>query len=424
MQSFNRSLLLGACLGALCHCTADEPESPPFSEGGSGGEDVAAGSGGAGATTAGAAAGRGAGSGAAGAGRASPPPAAGRGGAGAAAGGSGGAAGQPSNGQELKGASAIIAVGSWGYRGRSVDGGEFVTCRNASTGNDHSPDLLRDIGYGAGVFIAVGGDANAMVMRSLDAVHWQEDLRPKDGCQDDGYPSSCTSWMGGVAFHDGVWLAGGGNGALMRSEDGGLSWEGLHPTVTPEAIRHIAGGSGRFVAGADKGAVYVSADEGESWTKKALWDKPQSEGMRVAHGAGSFIAWGRWWNGNAYDQACFYSTDKGDTWSACNALVAKSSSFVHDGTQWITRAGNGYATSSDGKDWTVHEAMNFPSELLFDGKLLWGRSGMTLSRGASPDTLQVVPDVKAPDDARGYAAGIVLDSNLPVTGVPECTDKG
>jgi hypothetical protein len=327
--------------------------------------------------------------------------------------------------QPATGSSMIVGVGSWGLRSRSPDGGPFVVCRNPMTSSDHSPDLLRDVGYGDGVFIAVGGDMNAMVMRSLDAVHWQEDLHPIAGCTD-SYPSSCTNWMGAVAYHDGVWLAGGGNGALMRSTDGGLTWSGVHPKSTPDPIRHMAGGSGRFVAGADHGAVFVTADKGDSWTRFDLWTgHQQAEGMRVAHGAGSFIAWGSWYNSSSAktEQSCFVSADKGDHWQACDASVATSNSFVHDGTRWVTRAGSGYATSTDGVSWVAHAASGVPSELLFDGKTWFGRSGTTFSRGDSPDAFKVLTGTKA-SDFRSWTIGLVLDSSLPVMGVPACTDKG
>jgi hypothetical protein len=318
----------------------------------------------------------------------------------------------------------IVGVNAWGFRGRSADGGAFVICRNATTNNDHSPDLLRDVAYGAGVFIAVGGDLNSMVMRSLDAVHWQEDLHPLQGCNDPGYPSSCNNWMGGVAYADGVWLAGGGNGALMRSRDAGATWQGVHPKLTPNAIRHMAGGSGRFVAGADQGAVFVSPDAGDSWTRFDLWTgHSQAEGMRVAHGGGSFIAWGSWWNGSQMEQSCFASSDKGDHWNPCAASVAKSSSFVYDGARWVTRTSGGYATSSDAVSWTEHSASGVPDELLFDGTTWFGRSGTTLSMGGSPDTFKTIANVKVPD-FRSWTIGRVLDSNLPVTGVAACTDKG
>jgi hypothetical protein len=72
----------------------------------------------------------------------------------------------------------------------------------------------------------------------------------------------------------------------------------------------------------------------------------------------------------------------------------------------------------------MHTASGVPSELLFDGKTWFGRSGATLSRGDSPDTFKAITGTQVAADFRSWTIGIVLDSNLPVTGVPACTDKG
>ena len=59
--------------------------------------------------------------------------------------------------------------------------------------------------------------------------------------------------------------------------------------------------------------------------------------------------------------------------------------------------------------------------LLFDGAKWYGRSGKTLYRGETPDTFaKVAMNV---EEFRGWTIGQVLDSNLPVTGVPECHDN-
>jgi hypothetical protein len=442
MQSRSRGLLIGAWLVVISHCQSDRGPIQGAASAADGGthekpDAALSSSGQAGRAGAASDAGRPKDSGpaldaAASAGAAGSKHADGSGGgtgtAGQAGAGQAGAghagAGQPDAAQASSGSTMIVGVNSWGFRARSPDGAAFVICRNPQASSDHSPDLLRDIGYGAGVFIAVGGDQNSMVMRSLDAVHWQEDLHPTKGCSDSGYPSSCNNWMSGIAYSDGVWLAGGGNGALMRSQDAGVSWQGVHPKTTPSPIRHMAAGSGRFVAGADQGAVFVSPDAGDSWTRFDLWTgHAQAEGMRVAHGAGSFIAWGSWWNGSQIEQACFVSTDKGDHWKACAASVAASNSFVHDGTRWVTRAAGGYATSTDGAAWTMHAASGVPDELLFDGTTWFGRSGTTYSMGASLDSWKTIPNVKVPD-FRSWTIGRVLDANLPVSGVAACTDKG
>jgi hypothetical protein len=316
-----------------------------------------------------------------------------------------------------RGSPLVVGVGSWGLRGRSSDGAAFSYCGNPSTGDDHSPDLLRNVAYGDGVFIAVGGDANSMVMRSLDGAHWQEDLHATTSCAGEAYPASCQNWMGGVAYGAGVWLAGGGNGALMRSRDAGQTWTGLHPQPTPSPIRDLSYGDGRFVGGTDQGFVIVSDDAGDSWTEHALWNYD----TQIAYGGGAFIAWGAHWNGSAFDRACFVSVDGAQNFTACAAEVASASSFAHDGTRWVAATGSSYMTSSDAQSWTSHSAANVPSSLLYLGSSWLGQQGSAVWRADSLDDWQRA--ATGVPDFRAWTAGLVLDANLPVQGVAECQDR-
>lgn len=322
----------------------------------------------------------------------------------------------------------IVGVGSAAFRGWSSDGATWKYCGEPAGGNDHAPNLLRNIGYGDGVFIAVGGDANGMVMRSLDAVHWQEDIHPTTACPGDGYPSSCTNWMGAVAYDAGTWLAAGGNGAAMRSTDGGASWKGLKSMFKEGRIRTMGAGSGHFLAGADvmntggDGAViWVSSDKGDTWAKKTPWTSaPVNAFLQFAHGAGTFLAFATT-DVAAGSRACFVSVNAGDSWEPCAATVKASTSFVHDGKQWVTPTTAGYATSLDGKAWTMHSASNIPAQLLFDGTTWFGRTGGTVYRGATLDGFAKV--AMSVSEFRAWTIGPVLDKNLPVSGVAACKDN-
>lgn len=314
------------------------------------------------------------------------------------------------------GTALLVGVGNWGLRGRSETGQVWDYCGNPSTGNDHSPDLLRNVAYGDGVFLAVGGDANGQVMRSLDGIHWEEDVHPTDACPGDRFPSSCTNWIGAVVYGAGTWLAGGGNGALMRSRDGGLGWTSLHPDPGPNAVRSLAFGSGRFAAGTDGGFVAVSPDAGDTWMLHELWQYS----MNIAYGGGAFIAWGAHWNGSGFDRACFASTNAGDDFIPCSSTVAQATSFVHDGTRWVAALPDAYATSDDATAWTSHAANGFPSTLLFHESTWFGRRGASVLVGSDPDSLSEV--ATGVEDFRAWTVGRVLDRNLPVMGVPACVD--
>lgn len=374
-------------LGALvvlvgwgCSDASEETTGPGSGGGGTGGATTTVGSGGSSTTGAG----------------------------GEAAGGNGGGAPQ--------GMPAVVAVGNWGLRLATSDGVSWNTCRNPSTGNDHSPDLLRNVAYGNGVFIAVGGDANSMVMRSVDGIHWEEDLHPTNACPGEPYPASCTNWSGGVAYGDGVWIAGGGNGALMKSVDDGLTWVGIDPPQTPPAVRDVTFGNGVFVAGTDQG-VAVSTDQGSTWTLHNLW--PHS--MNVTYGGGVFIAKGQWWNGSALEYHCELSQDLGSSWSQCDTVIVDSGEPVWDGSQWIAGVSGGYVSSPDAVAWTFHDVPNFPSQCIYTGELWIGRRGAGTVTSTDLVNWQPGPDVPG---FRAWTTGIVLDSNLPVENIPACQDNG
>lgn len=386
--------------------------------GGTGG--AAAGSGG--KSGAGGAGSSGAGAGGTGGGSSGSGGKSGSGGAGSSGGGMGGAGSGGMSAEPPKGSTMIVGVDSHAFRGRSSDGATWMYCGNPSGGDDHSPDLLRNVGYGDGVFIAVGGDANGMVMRSLDGVHWQEDVHPTTSCPGEAYPASCKNWMGAVAFDHGVWLAGGGNGSTMRSTDGGATWKGVHGGFPEKHIRAMGGGGGRFIAGTDGGALHVTKNDGDMWTAKTPWTGAASNAyLQVAFGGSNTVIAFATDIVSAGQRACFVSTNLGDDWEPCAASVKSNISFVWDGARWITPATGGYATSTDGKTWTTKTASNVGTMLLFDGTTWFGRNGGSVYRGASPDAFTRVG--MGVSEFRGWAVGRVLDSNLPVTGVPACADN-
>lgn len=274
------------------------------------------------------------------------------------------------------------------------------------------------MGYGDGVFVAVGGDANSMVMRSLDGIHWEEDLHPTSACAGEPYPPSCTNWMGGVAYGGGTWLAGGGNGALMRSTDAGVSWTGIHPVDGPNAIRSIAYGAGLFVAGSDGGVVSVSSDAGDNWTNHDLWD----HAMPIAFGGGTFLAKGRNWNGSGFDYGCYVSVDQASTWTACAPELLDAGAPTYGDGQWVASTDGGYLSSPDGVSWTMHAATDFPSELRFTGELWIGLRNGDASTSSNLTDWQ--PAAMSLPGFRAWTGGLVLDENLPVEGLAACQDNG
>jgi hypothetical protein len=249
---------------------------------------------------------------------------------------------------EIEGQTIVVAVGNWGYRGMTVDGDRWIEIMNEPPpgGDDHTADLLRGVGYGNGMFVAVGGDANGMIMRTIDGVNWEEDLWPEG-----------TNWLGDVAYQDGVWVAVGGNGVIVRSTDDGDSWT-ENPQRLARAGRTIIAAQGRLVAAGDGGSIAVSTDLGLSWDEST---DTSGIGFALAYGQGTFVGFASQWNGSGFDTACIVSPDA-MAWSSC---PIESSAFgrpasgegvvvvqTAEGYAWVDRAG-----------WST-AAVSFPTQLV------------------------------------------------------------
>ena len=263
-----------------------------------------------------------------------------------------------------------VGVGNWGYRSASADGQAWQTVQNRSTGNDHSPDLLRGIGWGNGWFVACGGDANSMFMRSADGVTWEEDLHPGG-----------TQWVGDVAWGDGRWVAVGGVGRVQYSDDDGATWVDNDQTL-PAAGRSVAFGGGQFVAVGDGGMIAVSTD-GESWD-----DHTQAGAVTlgsVAFGASTWVAAGESWNGMGFDTNCYVSSD-GATWSSCPFTSPRmAGAYANEGTLVVV-VEDGYESTTDGSAW-AHVGVAVPSHAYVGDDLWVGAAGDRRYAGDSLDTL-------------------------------------
>ncbi len=262
--------------------------------------------------------------------------------------------GEPATTGEPEGQVIVVAVGNWGHRGMTTDGVTWDDVMNAPPpdGGDHTPDLLRGVGYGDGKFVAVGGDANGMIMTTTNGVDWDEDLFP----QGDG-------WLGDVAYLDGIWVAVGGNGVVVRSDDGGVTWS-ENAQRLQWAGRTILAAEGKFLAAGDAGSLATSPD-GLTWDE--ITD-PSGIGFSIAHGQDTFVGFASQWNGAGFDTACIQSPDA-QAWMPC---PFGSSSFgapaAGDGVLLVQIDG-GYAVSTDGSQWDTHDA-DFPSSLVY-GDGVW-----------------------------------------------------
>jgi hypothetical protein len=272
----------------------------------------------------------------------------------------------------------VLVVGGGGIQGRTavtLEGEKWVdvtTETNGPTIPGHTRNLIRNVGYGAGMFVAVGGYDNAYVSTSCDGVNWRQDVL---GTNVDSAPAApFNAFLSAVAYKDGVFVAAGGNGRRLVSNDYTLSWKAEGGNYGGH-FRAIAAGNGVFVAvghdyGLQNGAVSVSSN-GSQWSPVAsspgaLW--------HVAFGNGTFVAAG--------ETRCVRSAD-GNNWENCNHGINGN----HSGVQFINgqfylSLSNGWTRSVDGKTWDPPQSTTFPERAAFgNGRYVmarWGKRGYSL----------------------------------------------
>lgn len=157
------------------------------------------------------------------------------------------------------GVPVVVAVGATHARYVSLDEG-LTWCQTGRTDDPEgqefdTPFLLRNVSYGDGVFIA--GSWRAIFV-SENGLEWEDitgDENPAFG-----------QWTAQIQHGNGWWVATGGYGTAMRSQDletWEVTSEGLPGT---EASRSLAFGNGMFVTGRDNVGWWQSAD-GAQWTQ-------------------------------------------------------------------------------------------------------------------------------------------------------------
>jgi hypothetical protein len=147
----------------------------------------------------------------------------------------------------------FVAVGLAGRRVVSENGRAWTDSvfEPGPAGDDDQQ--FRGVGYGAGVYVAVGGAALGRIMWSRDGTNWIE-------------VSDNASFLGGVAYGNGMFVAVGSSGRYVRSADGNR-WTDPGRLPGPN-FRAIAYGAGSFVAVGDNGRRSISED-GMNWTDTA-----------------------------------------------------------------------------------------------------------------------------------------------------------
>ncbi|MFK8001741.1 MAG: WD40/YVTN/BNR-like repeat-containing protein [Polyangiales bacterium] len=271
-----------------------------------------------------------------------------------------------------------VIVGNWGYRATTTNGRDYSVIAGPVQDSDHTPDLLRGVGFGEGAFIAVGGDRNSMIMRTRDGVTWEEDLYPEG-----------RDWMGDVAFGNGRWVAVGGNGRTAVSEDGGDTWrEGAERL--PRAGRRIAFLNGQFVAVGDGGMVATSSD-GDTWSDQGQGGERGIN--QLAYGRGLYVVGSQNWNGSGFDIRCYTSPDA-ETWTECPFLadIDRLSNIALLGGDVVVTTNSGYELW-DGSSWN-HDETELPSAVLGAESEYVGAQGTRRYYGADWRAMEQVSEAE------------------------------
>ncbi len=220
----------------------------------------------------------------------------------------------------------FVAVGYGMRRSRSLDGRVWIDGDFAQPQGD-DPNLLRGVGFDHGRFIAVGN----RVQYSDDGATWL------DSTCDEG------SFLSDVVWSDGVWVAAGGNGARVSSEDDGVTFVSRGSYISGH-FRSIASGNGAVVAvghgynSEDGKGLRATTTDGIHWEPEVL-DGAVLRGVAFTNGV--FLA-----VGNA--GRCMRSSD-GLTWSECTVATADLTSIrVVDDAFVIQIDSDEWVRSTDG----------------------------------------------------------------------------
>ncbi len=270
------------------------------------------------------------------------------------------------------GASMLPTFAAVGYGGRRVvseDGSEWIhEIHDAEPGGDDD-QLLRGITAGEGLLVAVGGSSHGRVLWSSDGASWQQ-------ITDD------VNWLGDVAYGDGLFVAAGGLGRRIYSEDG-KTWHDVGADFD-DPFRAVAFGDGTFVAVGDGGRRMRTTD-GMTWTDDVSGGSSLSD---VAYGNGYFVAVGQ--AGRRVRSA------DGATWTDEQSGGPTLSSIVFAEGRFLAYGGGAAYESTDGEAWSPHDLTEAVEEVAFAGGVYvgarWNDGGATFLRSTDGLTFAVVDE--------------------------------
>jgi photosystem II stability/assembly factor-like uncharacterized protein len=161
---------------------------------------------------------------------------------------------------------------------------------------------------------------------------------------------------------DGVLIAGTIEHGIMRSKDGGVSWESVIADILP--VFHLKEIGGKIYAGLyDQGAL-ISNDGGDSWESLTGLAAKRFNRLAILPN-GTMIAGG---------EELFVSSDNGKNWQSTAGLEPGEiiSEMVVGGQYVYILTQERVLCSRDGKNWkNVFQLKEKPSALAVDGHNVW-----------------------------------------------------
>jgi hypothetical protein len=262
----------------------------------------------------------------------------------------------------------FVAVGgSPSYIGGPVGSAAVLTSTN---GHDWQPSLtnlenqLSAVAYGNGRWVVCGDDGG--IFTSSDAINWTNNSLPPT-----------THDLHELAYGNGRFIAFAISRDLVYHSTNGVDWMSAETPLASQVARarYI---NGRFMAVGGNGAILFS-DDGLTWSGT---NAPTTESLNtLAFGKGRYVAGGYFVLG--------YSLD-GTNWTIQPAPIQVHDIQFIDG--WFVAVGNGYGTlvSRDGVQWeTIDDPALNEYELTAlaygNGALVAG-GGLSLYRGTLNDS--------------------------------------
>jgi hypothetical protein len=216
--------------------------------------------------------------------------------------------------------------------------------RNAPSGNWVS------VAYGNGVFVAVGSDGK--IMRSTDGIAWS-------------IATSLSAYFTGIDYGGGRFVAVGTGGCstnIVSSSDG-ITWTS-NTTRLANSFNNVAYGNGVFVAATSltqNNREFAVSSNGTNWT----FVNPPAPNVSVAYanvsfGDGRFIV-------NRYDTSTLLVSTNGTSWTYNTTRTPSNLRYVNRitfgngifvGTGQSSQTGyTSLASSTNGVDWTIHTTL-------------------------------------------------------------------